>query len=147
MCGKQVANLVKGAVKSSLAAVNHGIPKGLQPKLGGNTMEEIWDDVKSEDGSMSPLGTGIKPYLGDVPGLSGNMYDDVDAAPGVIASGNSLNPIGIAAADPSADPNPSNWMNSSMLAGGSKRRKDKNKRMGMQSTILTGGSGIYSNTA
>ena len=139
MWGKAIANLVKGAVSS--AAATHG-------------QSELWDKIKSDDDSISPLNPDAltqeftipghpSTNLANVPGLSGSMAGDIGATPGVISKGEGPNPIGVPAA---GDPNPSNWMNSGMLAGGSNLRRKNPLKNGMQSTILTGGSGIYSNT-
>tara|TARA_R110000824_G_scaffold23299_5_gene83875 strand:+ start:1421 stop:1876 length:456 start_codon:yes stop_codon:yes gene_type:complete len=149
-CHEKAADLVKAAIQSSITLGTHGwdaLPDNLQPTYGGLTIQETWDKIKSPSGSggvlnNNPLANDIltnawenmhpgQPHAvpSGLPGVFAPEEDEVDTT-----------------ATP-ADPNPSNWMSSGMLAGGSKRRKDKSKKFGMQSTILTGGSGIYSNTA
>ena len=138
-CGSKAA---KAAVTTTTNFMNLGVPRALQPKYGGQNTEEWWnttgggqniDTYDIDVTSAAPVWDQVKDWVPDTPEKDA-LADQI----GPVISDTSATPD---------DPNPSNWMNSSMLAGGSKRRKDKNKKMGMQSTILTGGSGIYSNTA
>ena len=128
----QVKGAISGVIDSHKPFIGYGGDLG----PGENVIDQIDDLWEGAEGDPD------KPFLNPKSPIV-NAMDD--ATPLLPLTPNPVMDIGDPG-DPS-DPNPSNWMNSGMLSGLSTKRRPKPKRFGMQSTILTGGSGIYSNTA